>query len=171
MSSDPITLEFDNHLNDHLAAERLYYQSTFWAKGDKVAAVVLLLLGVFGIAMVGIRWWTLVWFPLAIVEWFSWLDPYRFRVRFYLARNPKFLETYQLTFSDAGIHFKTKSIESDIAWTHYQRILENESVILLLYGTWMYSVIPIRAFTNSVQLAAFRSLIGQKITQGANRNA
>jgi len=171
MSCDPIILEFDNHLDDHLSAERLYYQSTFWSKGDKVVAVVLSLVGVFWITVVGIRWWTLVWFPLAIAEWFSWLDPYRFRVRFFFRRNPKFLETCQLTFSDAGIHFKTKSIESDIAWTHYHRMLENQSVILLLYGTWMYTVIPTRAFRNSGQLAALRSLLSHTITQDASRNA
>ena len=35
---DPVAVEFDNRLADHLAAERLYYRSTFLWKMDKVVA-------------------------------------------------------------------------------------------------------------------------------------
>lgn len=168
-ASEPITLEFDNKLADHLAAERLFYQSTFWSKGDKVVAVLLFLCGIFCIATIGVRWWTVLFFLIAIVEWFSWLDPHYFRVRLSFRQNSKFRETYYLTFSDAGIHFKTKSVESNLAWTHYRRSLGNQKVILLVYGNWMYTVIPTRAFADAEKLNAFRSLIHQKIVDNSNR--
>jgi hypothetical protein len=163
MSPTPITLDFDNQLSDHIAAERLYYKSTFWSKADKVVAALLLIFGIVSVAAVGVYWWTVIWFPLAIAEWFNLLSPRRLRVRFFFRRNPRFLESYHLSFSDSGIHFKTKSIDSNIAWTHYNRVLENDRVILLLYGGWMYTVIPKRVFKDVHELSAFRSLISQHI--------
>jgi hypothetical protein len=134
MTVDPVVLEFNNRLVEHLAADRLYYRSTFWWKADKVVAVLLLVFGIFVVSVVGVRWWAVVWFPLAIVEWFNLLSVRPLQIRFFFNRNPKFLEKYHLTFSDAGIDFTTKSIESKIAWTHYTRVLENDLVILLIYG-------------------------------------
>ncbi len=161
--SNPLTLDFDNELADHVAADRLYYKSTFWSKCDKVVATILLLFGIACVSLVGFRWWTLIWFPLSLAEWFNWLSPRRLRVWLFFRRNPKFLETYHLIVSDNGIHFRTRSIDSSIAWTHYNRILEDESVILLIYGGWMYTVIPKRVFEDVAQLSAFRSLVGQHI--------
>src|SRR5207244_299090 len=121
------------------------------------------------LVLVGPRWWTLVWFPLAICQWFNVLSPFRLRTRFFFRRNPKFLETYKLSFSDQGIRFKTNSIDASIAWTHYSRILEDEKVILLVYGSRMYTVVPKRAFSDSAQLPAFRNMIGQHIVESRPR--
>lgn len=85
------------------------------------------------------------------------------QVRFFFKRNPKFLENYHLTFSDSGIDFKTKSLESKLAWTHYTHVLENDVVILLIYGTRMYTVIPVRAFSDGVQHARFMSLVRRHV--------
>jgi hypothetical protein len=159
---EPIAIEFDNTLTGHLAAERLYYSATFWAKGDKVVAV-LLVVGAGVLLAAGGPSWTALLFVAAIAEWFNLLSPWRARAWYFFKRNPKFLETYRLTFSDSGIHFKTASIDSNIAWTHYNRVLEDERVMLLIYGPRMYTVIPKRVFADSAQLEAFRELVGRKI--------
>ena len=156
-----IKLEFDNRLTEHLAAERLYYKSTFWCKADKMVAVLLVAFGVYLLATIGVRWWTIIWFPLAVAEWFNLFSLRPLQICVFFKRNPKFLETYHLTFSDDGIHFKTESIDSQLAWTHYERVLENNRVILLLYGSRMYTVIPKRAFADDSQIAAFRSLVSR----------
>jgi hypothetical protein len=147
----PVVLEFDNRLTDHLAAERLYHRSTFWFKADKMVAILLFIFGVFAVSVAGIRWWTVVWFPLAVIEWFNLLSFRPLQIRFFFKRNPKFLEKYHLTFSDSGIDFKTRSLESKLAWTHYTHVLEDDRVILLIYGTRMYTVIPTRAFADAKQ--------------------
>ncbi len=163
MTMEPVILEFDNRLGEHLAAERLYYRSTFWWKADKVVAVLLLVFGILLVSGAGFRWWTVVWFPLAIIEWFNLLSVRPLQIRFFFNRNPKFLEKYHLTFSDSGIDFKTKSLESKIAWTHYTRVLENDLVILLIYGTRMYTVIPRRAFSDGGQHVRFMSLVRRHV--------
>jgi len=161
---NPIVLEFDNRVADHLAAERLYYRSTFWWKADKVVAGLLLACGVFLVSTAGVVWWTAIFFPLAIVEWFNLLSPRPLQVRYFFNRNPKFLETYHLAFSDEGIHFKTESLDSNVAWTYYTRVLENDTVVLLIYGTRMYTVIPTRAFSDSSQRAEFMALVRRHVS-------
>ena len=163
----PVVLEFDNRLAEHLAAERLYYRSTFWFKVDKVVAIHLLIFGVFAVVVAGIRWWTVVWFPLAILEWFNLLSFRPLLIRFFFKRNPKFLEKYHLTFSDSGIDFKTKSLESKLAWTHYTHVLEGERVTLLIYGPQMYTVIPSRAFLDGEQHDRFRLLVRKYVLGSA----
>ena len=160
---DSVTLEFDNLLEEHLEAQRLYYKSTFWWKADKVVALLLVCVGAFLLVTAGFRWWTIIWFPLALAEWFNLLSIEGLRTRIFFKRNPRFLETYHLTFSDSGVHFKTKSIDSNIAWTLYTRVLQNESVILLIYATRLYTVIPRRAFRDDSQLAAFNSLVDRYV--------
>ena len=113
--------------------------------------------------MAGIRWWTIAWFPAAFAEWFNLLSPRPLQVRVFFKRNPKFLETYRLSFSDAGLHFTTESFDSRIAWTHYTRVLENDRVILLIYGQRMYTVIPRRVFSDDSQYAVFMSLVRRHI--------
>jgi len=165
VNSNLVVIEFDNILADHLAADRLYYQSTFWWKADKVVAVLLIAAGVLFVVTAGIRWWTIVWFPVAFAEWFNMLSPRPLQIRAFFKRNPKFLETYHLSFSEAGIHFETLSLDSRIAWTHYARVLENDRVILLIYGKRMYTVIPRRAFSDGSQYAALMSLVRRHIPE------
>lgn len=162
--SEPIFVEFENKLSDHLAAESLFYRSTFWAKGDKVAAILLVVGGILLLFFSANLWWlSIVFFFIAAAEWFHVLSPSRLRTKYFFSRNPKFLEKYSLSFSDSGIHFKTASIDSDITWTHYSRWIDDDHVILLVYGSRMYTVVPKRAFSGPEQIAAFRDLIGRHI--------
>lgn len=160
--AESIQIDFDNELADHLRAARLFYKSTFWAKGDRVVAVILVFSGACLLA-IGRHWWAIVLFPIAIAEWFNVLTPSTVLTRVFFRRNPKFLEKYHLDFSDAGIHFNTATINSQVAWNHYRKMLEDDKVILLIYGTKMYSVIPKRAFRDSSQLEAFSDLVKRHI--------
>ncbi|HEY2760611.1 MAG TPA: YcxB family protein [Pirellulales bacterium] len=156
---DSVFVEFDNELADHLRAGRLYYKSTFWAKGDRFVAILLVVGGAI-LTVVG-HWWALLLIPLAVAKWLYLLPPSEFVLFF--KRNPKFLETYHLSFSENGIHFKTESIDSTIAWSHYNKVLEDQNVILLIYGSRMYTVIPKRVFSDASQLKAFREIVARQI--------
>src|SRR5215813_984329 len=114
--SDAISLNFDNVVGDHLAAERLYYKSTVVAKVDKVVAAILALVGVFSTWAAGTFWWTLIFLPLAILEWLNLLSIRPFVIRRWFKHNPKFTETYHLVLDRSGIQFRTKSIDSWITW-------------------------------------------------------
>jgi hypothetical protein len=103
--------------------------------------------------------------------WFNLL-PFRMLIsQFFFKRNPKFQQTYHLSFSEEGIHFKTESIDSVIDWNHYDRTLESDQVFLMVYGPWMYSLIPKRAFKDITEIDAFRELMSRKISGKATRKS
>jgi hypothetical protein len=171
MENPTISFSFDNVLADHLAAERLYYKSTVFAKLDKVVAVILLLVGLFSTWEAGVQWWTLIFFPLAILEWFNLFSVRPLVIRRWFKHNPKFGETYHLTLDPGGIHFRTKSIDSRLTWAHYTKVLEDDRLWLLVYGTRMYSVIPKRALKSNDEVARFRSLVAQNIVARSGKGA
>ena len=159
MDNQSIELTFDNQLSDHLAAERLYYKSTLFWKLDRVVAVVLVGVGTYMVWAAGARWWTLIWFPLAVAEWFNALSTRPLQIKYWFKHNPKFRGTYHLTLDRTGLHFRTRSMESHLEWGFFSRVLENGRLCLLVYGTRMYSVIPKRAFKSQAELDSFRSLV------------
>jgi hypothetical protein len=161
----PIELTFDHVLAEHLAAERLYYKSTRFWKVDKVVAVALAGFGAYVVYMVGLRWWSVVLFPLAIAEWFNLLSLYPFQVRYWFKHNPRFRETDHLFVDESALHFRTRSIDAKIRWTLVNSLLENDRLYLLVYGRRMYTLVPKRAFRTEADLVAFRTLTIAKISQ------
>src|SRR5262249_30077136 len=144
MNALPIQLTYKNNLSEQLSAERLYYKSTILSKIDKFVAIALVAFGIFMVSLVGLRWWALIWFPLALGEWFNLLSPRPLQIIYWFRNNPKFRETYHLAFDRGGLHFRTDTIESRLKWDYFTRLLENRQLCLLVYGRRMYSVIPKR---------------------------
>lgn len=160
-----ISLTYTPDLNDHLRAPRLLYLESAWSKVDKVVAVLLALFGVYMVWADGIYWWTLIWFALAVVEWFNLLTLQSLQVRLWFKREPKFRDEYCLTFTPDHIHFQTASIDSTLDWSYYGRVLEGKTIFLLFYGKGLYSVIPKRCFGSESDLEAFRTLLKEKIPE------
>lgn len=169
MSTGAVSITFDNRVAEHIAADRLYYNSTAWAKGDKIAAAVLILAGSCLVYSAGVRWWSVAPFFLAVLEWFNLLSPRPLLRRYWFKRNPKFQETYHLTFDDTGMHFQTASIDSHINWDYYTRVIENDRMWLLMYGSDLYSLIPKRAFKNEEERLHFREFLAQNISASSRR--
>jgi YcxB-like protein len=163
--SNYISISFINKLKDHIEAQRVLYSKNVMAKLDKVVAVLLFGFGVYCVVFVGLRWWTIIWFPLAVAEWFDWLSLSRWRTRIEFRRNPKFREKYHLTFSRENIHFKTASLDSILQWTHYERVIESPDLFLLMYGKGLYTLIPKRCFNSNEEMNAFRTLLSQTIAR------
>ena len=160
---EEFALQFDNRLSDHLHAERLFRSHSFFAKIDKIVATGLVAFGIWAVISVGIRWWTILPFALAIVEWFDLLSIGPLQIWIAFRTNPKFKEKYSLTFSDERIHFKTNTVDSKLEWTHYKSFYESSRIILLVYGTRMYSVIPKSAFRDEQEIGLFRNLLQKKV--------
>ncbi len=163
--SVPISISFINELKDHIEAHRVLYSNGVMAKMDKVVAVLLFGFGVYCVAFVALRWWTVIWFPLAVAEWFNWLSLSRWRTKIAFRRNPKFREEYHLTFTPENIHFKTASIDSSLPWTNYERVIESPELFLLMYGSGLYTLIPKRCFTSNEEMNAFRALVRQTMAR------
>jgi hypothetical protein len=79
--------------------------------------------------------------------------------RIALARSAKLREPYRLIFSDQGIRFETTSIESNLAWSIYTRVIEVRAFYLLYWGRREFTVIPKRAFETAAQMQAFDALL------------
>jgi hypothetical protein len=160
-----ISICFTNELKDHIEAQRVLYGKSVLAKLDKVVAVLLFGFGIYALASVGLRWWTIIWFPLAVAEWFNLLSLTRWRTKVDFQRNPKFREEYHLTFSRDNIYFKTASLDSTLQWTHYERVIESPALFLLMYGKGLYTLIPKRCFSSNEEINAFRTLANQAIAR------
>lgn len=87
--------------------------------------------------------------------------------RRYFRSDPKFRWEYHLTFTDAGIKFKTADIDSSIAWSLYTGVVENDSFYFLVYGKDLpsLSILPKRAFRDSKEEAAFRQMLRRHVDQ------
>jgi hypothetical protein len=171
MNELSVALSFDPLLFDYLAAERLYYASTRWPLVDRIVAAALFVLGAVLVWAVGLRWWSLVWFPLAVLEWLNAWSLRPLQVWFSFKANPKFRERYQLVFSDSCVQFKTGSIDSELSWSFYSNVLEDDSLFLLVYGRHAYTVIPKRAFLDSEELSRFRELLARSLGGDSQRRA
>lgn len=160
---ESISISFTNELKDHIEAQRVLYSKSVMAKLDKAVAVFLFGFGIYCLVFVGLRWWTVIWFPMAVVEWFDLLSLSRWKAKIDFQRNPKFREEYHLTFSRENLHFKTASLDSTLQWTHYQSVIESPNLFLLMYGKGLYTLIPKRCFNSNEEINAFRALLNQAI--------
>jgi hypothetical protein len=87
--------------------------------------------------------------------------------RRYFRSDPKFRAEYDLTFTDAGIQFKTPDINSSIAWSLYTRVIENDRFYIMIYGKNIpsLSIIPKRAFPTSKEEILFRQMLRRHVDQ------
>ncbi len=161
--TSPISVTFVNQLEEHQQAQHVLYSKGIFYKLDKIVAVLLFGFGIYAIARVGWRWWTVIWFPLAVAEWFNLLSPTRLRTRIQFQREPKYREEYCLTFSNENIHFKTATIDSTLEWTYYIRVIESPTLFLLMYGRGLYTLVPKRCFQSDAETDAFRVLLKEKV--------
>ena len=166
---NPITVNFMNELRDHVEAQRILYKESLLSKSDKVVAVLLLALGIWEVWAVGLRWWTIIWFPLAMIMWFNVLRFEGVTARILFRRNPKYREEYHLTFSRENIHFQTASIDSTLQWSNYERLIESPTMFLLMHGKGLYTLVPKRCFHSDDELNTFRGLLRGKIPQYSSR--
>lgn len=161
-----ITIEFDHRLDEHLRARRLYYRETSaFARADKVVAILLAVLGLVSVSLVGPRWWSVIWFVLAPLEWFDLLSIEPLVVRYMFKRSAKFQERTTLSFSEERIHYKTASIDSALAWSVFTGLVEDDELFLLPYrAPRTYAIVPKRAFASEEARAAFRALVRRHAT-------
>lgn len=158
-----IAIEFDNLASEHIHAARVYDARGIFGKGNKIVAVILALVGAWMVYMAGLQWWTVIWFALVPIEWFDLLSIRPLQVLVQFKINPKYRETYRLEFDDTGLRFKTATVDSKLAWNHFNRVIESDKVFLLIYGKMMYSVIPKRAFASEAEIDDFRQLLNRNI--------
>lgn len=118
-----------------------------WLAGDVYVTATVLFVGLLVLAR---RWYVNTRLP-----------------RSYFRNNPKFLDPYQLTFSDDGLVFRSKDVESRIGWDFYTGVWETKDFYFLVYGKDLFSLIPKRVFRGPRQEAAFRELLRRRLEPAA----
>lgn len=161
---DDIVIEYNPTLKDHLHAHRVHYRHGVFWKIDKAVALLLAACGVVLVSVGGPVWWYFILFPLALAEWFNGLDFRALQIRWMFKHHPQLRERYALTFSEQGLHFRTSTVDSRLAWSYYRRLLESDRVFLLVYGKGMYSTIPKSAFKDADEIGRFRRLVTEKLS-------
>jgi len=80
---------------------------------------------------------------------------------------PKLREPYQLSFSEAGIHFRTTSIDSRLSWSLYSSWRDDPDYLYLFHGKRDVTVLPCRALASAEDHAALRQLVARHVGPAA----
>jgi hypothetical protein len=159
----PVELSFTYTEDEYVEAARLFFSRAYDAKFQLYLGLVVLAGGLF------IGWLAGDVYITGLVLFVGLLLLARRRYvnstlpRSYFRSNPKFRDPYQLTFSDEGIVFRSKDVESRLGWDFYTGVWETGDFYFLVYGKDLFSLIPKRVFRGVRQEAAFRELLRRKL--------
>jgi hypothetical protein len=164
---ESIELSFKYSEEEYVSAVRLYLlkgKETLVRLGITFACLCLALILLFSLLDLALPLWFTI-SPLVLIGIALFHALFVRLPRRHFRGNPKFRDKYSLTFSDQGIRFKTKSIDSSVAWDLYTDVIENERFYLLIYGKNIasFSIVPKRSFRDSTQEATFREMLGRHI--------
>ena len=168
-NTDKVELCYSLTEQEYLSAVRFYLMRSKRLMVRVIVWLVLVLAGLFLLNVV-IDFILPIWFILALVVLIGVAFFHGYLVdlpRRYFRSDPKFRQEYNLTFTDAGIEFKTQDINSSIAWSLYTRVVENENFYILVYGENIpsLSILPKRAFRDSNEENDFRQMLRRHIDQ------
>jgi hypothetical protein len=165
----PLILSFRYCERDYVWALRAHYGSRLRLRLDFAVIVVLSVLGAYLLRFADVRWlggaclFMAAAFALLLIAAFTVIPILIFR------REPKFRDDYSLTFSQAGIHFQTAHIDSQLQWGLYSRALVDAHSYVLYHSSRQFTVIPKRVFQNEEQQEAFEQLLTQNISRIVRR--
>lgn len=93
--------------------------------------------------------------------------------RRYFRGDPKFRDEYTLTFTDAGIEFRTTHLNATLAWSLYTDVVETDQFYILVYGKGIHtlSILPKRAFTDVNQESTFRQMLRRHLDHNLKLSA
>lgn len=161
--SEPVILTYTYTEDEYTSAARFFYARTIHTTFNFFLSLIVLLGGFIGILLTGdsIVWFLLMFAGLILLV-FSYYAHFVIPRQHY-QRNPKFRDEYNLQFSEEGILFQSKGMESRLEWTFYSKVWETPVFYFLLYGKDMFTLIPKRAFGSRKQEATFRDMLKRKI--------
>ena len=166
-NTDRVQLRFSHTEKEYMSAVRYYLTHSTETFARLIAFYVLISLG-FLILNVLLDFLLPLWAIVALIVCIgvAWFHAYLFDLpRRYFRSDPKFRSEYDLTFTDAGIQFKTQDVNASIAWSLYTNVIENEKFYILIYGKNIpsLSIIPKRAFRDGKEETVFRQMLRRHV--------
>ena len=161
--SETINLTYKYTESEYVSAARFFYTRTLHTKLNLFISVIAIFSGLVGVLLAGDSLlWSLLMFAGFLVLFFSYYAHF-VTPRLHYQRNPKLREQYHLQFSEDGLVFRSKELESRLEWSFYSKVWETPQFYFLLYGKDMFTLIPKRVFSSREQEASFRSMLKRKI--------
>lgn len=71
-------------------------------------------------------------------------------------------EPIAYTFSNAGVHVKGKSFESELSWSNMYKIVETKEYFVFYQNNVVANLVPKKSFDSKEQIHALRSLIASQ---------
>jgi hypothetical protein len=157
MNNEPVTIKFKYNFNDLIQGFRIYRKGTLSHKIVIALGIIFILFGIWYYLELGFNLSSILLFIFAIIL----LTDLVRHIRIWLAykRNEQlYTAENEVTFTESAIDLKTPRTEAQNKWTAYSDLLEDKELFLLVYGKWLYSIIPKRAFKDSEELDRVRIL-------------
>ena len=154
----PISIHIEKKLFDYVNASRVYLPHSPTRTVECGLAIFFLMFGLLAFLSLGMQWGTFLLLSCAFTLWFGtgvlrglfrWMQ---------LKLHPELAGPLNITFDETGVYLKSQKAESRLNWSSYDRVIEGDHVILLVFGRWLYTTIPKRAFKDDAQLNAFLEL-------------
>lgn len=171
--SRTVELHFTYTEREYTAAVRKYYQ-TFQTRVAVAFSFIIFVLGLGLWLLDGDAYASTILMLGGLLFSCHYILDFHLLPRRLYRSNPQFREAYHLQFSDDGLVFKSKDINSSFKWGFYSRVVETPDFYYLLYGKDNYTLVPKRAFASPTQESIFRAIISQhlggKSSLGDSRN-
>jgi len=163
-----ISLHFKYSKKQILKAYQFHYSTIFHPKRDITIAIFLLIIGVYFIQINGFNYILASLIVISIL--FLGLQLLSFYVipHVIFISHSKYREECHLILKDEGILYKTKEIDSEIKWSFYNRILENDDFILLYYEKNSFTILPKAEFYSDIDLRELKKTLLEKIPRQNN---
>jgi hypothetical protein len=166
MMSEPVTIIFTHREKEYVAATRLFYARVYHTRFLIVISSIVLSLGL-GLFVINVDFlFGTVAMVVGLILLVINLYAYFVTPAQHFRRNAKFQEEYDLRFSEDGLLFRSKNVESKLKWSFYSKTWETPNYYFLFYDKGLFTLIPKRVFTSERQQWAFQDLLRRKI--GAN---
>ena len=162
---EPIEVRFQYTEKEYIQASRQYmFMSKLLKKSDIILPIVLLPTSVLYMFLTEFDVLSIVLCVCAVVYLMIIATLYYLIPKVSYKQNAKYQEEYYLSFSEEGIKFRTNTINSDLQWEVYKKLLENEEYFYLCQNKQIYSVIPKRAFQGEETMLQFKELALEKVS-------
>jgi hypothetical protein len=94
----------------------------------------------------------------SVVLWFNPFQPLATWVSMTL-HPEEYAGIFIITIDRGGVFVKTDKAEARQFWRAYSQAVETNSFFILVYGNWLYAIIPKRAFPDAKSISCFHRLL------------
>lgn len=143
---------------EYFAAQEFFRRHHQSIAPELVVGVLLILAGVALLFFDGLGVFAIAVVLLGLVVFFVGPTVRRLASNRKWRREPLYETEHEVAFSEDGVYFRMGIIESNLDWKYYQRVLESQAGLLLVYGNDSFNLLPKRAFADENLFNEFRLL-------------